>query len=225
MNRNVSRHHNCFPRARVNSNRWLILLTFFLIAVLTTFRVSAEEVTPEGNLKPEQILERLQQGGLVVYIRHAATDRSHEDQHPVDLNNCETQRNLSELGRQQSKDIGAAFQRLSIPVSNVLSSPFCRCKDTASIAFGKVETNPNLYFAVALAKKDRAAQTVKLRELLTSIPDKGNRIIVSHTGNLREATGLWPKPEGVAIVLEPLGNDDYQLLGKIAPDAWNTLNP
>lgn len=224
MNRHVTSQRNSSSNVRLKSHQWIILVGFLLVVCLVATGARAGQAAQTGDLAPKQIVERLQKGGLVVYIRHAATDSSHKDQHPVDLENCDTQRNVSDLGRQQAKDIGAAFKRFSIPVSKVISSPFCRCKDTASIAFGEIELNSNLYFAVALPKKDRDAQTVKLREMLPSIPDKGNRVIVSHTGNLREATGIWPKPEGVAYVLEPLGNDMYKALGKIDPDVWNTLN-
>ncbi|NIR25787.1 histidine phosphatase family protein, partial [candidate division KSB1 bacterium] len=177
----------------------------------------------EKLLPPQEIINRLQQGGLVVYLRHAATDRSQEDQHPVDLKQCATQRNLSTAGKKQSKNIGAAFKRLAIPVSEVFASPFCRCKDTAQLAFGDYRIDHNLYFAVALEKQQRDQQTKVLKDLLSDTPDSGNRVIVSHTGNLREATGLWPKPEGVAYIFEPNEIPTPHLVGIIKPDEWNNL--
>lgn len=201
---------------------FLLSIFIFISMLMVTYspNINAEDI-PE--IKKELLIKRLQQGGMVVYIRHAATDRSQEDQHPVDLEKCETQRNLSELGRKQSDEIGRAFKRLTIPISEVLTSPFCRCKETAELAFNKYVINENLYFAVALNKEKREAQTKVLQRMISEVPESGNRIIVSHTGNLREATGLWPKPEGVAYIFEPKGNREYKKLGFIVPDEWNNL--
>lgn len=198
----------------------------FVTAFILFFAVTPLGYSATSNdtaMDSKQIVKHLQQGGLVVYFRHAATDRTQEDRHPVDLRNCDTQRNLSDQGRFQAEEIGAAFKRLAIPVSEVLSSPFCRCRDTAKFAFGKHTVNENLYFAVALNKEQRAAQTTVLQMLIADKPKSGNRIIVSHTGNLREATGLWPKPEGAAYIFEPRGNGQYRMLGLIKPDEWIQL--
>ena len=213
---------NYFYRSRSPIGARYLLATLFLLVstILSSPALAGDEV----SLTSGQIVERLQRGGLVVYFRHAHTDRSHEDQHPVDTKRCETQRNLSELGRKQAAEIGAAFKRLAIPVANVFSSPFCRCKDTAEIAFGNFEINDKLYFAVALTREERAAQTKVLQSMIVDIPASGNRIIVSHTGNLREATGLWPKPEGAAYVFEPQNNGRYRVLGLIAPEEWSELS-
>lgn len=196
--------------------QWLFI---FLITIAAHTGLAAE-ATQDSSLPKEDLLKRLQQGGLIIYFRHFATDRSQEDQHPVNLTNCATQRNLSEEGRSQSAAIGTVFKRHSIPVSEVISSPFCRCKESAEIAFGKYGIDTNLYFAVALEKDQREQQTSVLLKLLTSKPDSGNRIVVSHTANLREATGLWPKPEGVAYVFQPTNNNKHHLLGIIKPDQW-----
>lgn len=196
----------------------IIVLSLSLLSVTPYCRGSDE---PE--LPPEEIIAKLQQGGLVVYFRHAATNHSEEDQHPVDLDRCETQRNLTQRGRNQSIEIGKAFKRLAIPVSKVLTSPFCRCRETARLAFGESTTDPNLYFSVDLTKPQRDAQAQGLRSMISLIPNSGNRIIVAHTGNLREATHLWPKPEGVAYVFQPLGDGNYRVLGSIPPDRWKDL--
>ena len=63
-------------------------------------------------------------GGLVVYLRHATTDRSKEDDVVVELDDCSTQRNLSEQGRDQSRTIGRAFRALEIPIgANMVAQP------------------------------------------------------------------------------------------------------
>lgn len=203
-------------------SHFLLGLGIFIALFLSTYTANLR-ASDTAKLTTKQIINNLQQGGLVVYFRHATTDRSHEDQHPVDLERCETQRNLSEVGKNQANEIGKAFRRLAINASEVVSSPFCRCKDTATIAFGDAKLDSSLYFAVALNKQQRDAHTKVLKKMISDIPSSGNRVIVSHTSNLREATGLWPKPEGAAYVFKPQGNGQYQVLGMISPGAWKEL--
>ena len=164
---------------------------------------------------------RLKRGGMVLYFRHAATDQGQKDQRPIDLADCAKQRNLSEQGRQQSQAIGAAFRALGIPVGHVLSSPFCRTVETSKLAFGRFEKSDTLYFAIGASAADKAKSAAALRKMLSEPPPAGqNRVIVSHTANLKDAAGIWPKPEGVAIVFEPRGNDGFRALARIAPDDW-----
>jgi DNA-binding NarL/FixJ family response regulator len=78
------------------------------------------------------LIDALKQGGLVLYFRHAETDHSSDDQHPVDLADCSTQRNLSEQGRNQAKGIADAIARLGIQIDEVLS--FGNITDALSLA-------------------------------------------------------------------------------------------
>jgi phosphohistidine phosphatase SixA len=201
-----------------------IVVTALLLAGSVCASVWAEDA-PDGLLSPNELIDALQQGGLVVYFRHAQTDHGTDDQHPVDLSDCSTQRNLSEQGRSQATSVAEAIGRLGIEIGEVVSSPFCRCRDTAQLAFGRYRVDDHLYFAVVVEKEQRAKQAAWLRNMLSIPPREGtNRVIVSHTANLREATGIWPKPEGVAWVIRPQGNGQYEALGKIEPSFWPTAN-
>ena len=91
-----------------------------------------------------ELVAALQRGGNVVYFRHADTGPASPEPPTVDLTRCETQRNLNDNGRAQAQEIGRQFRRLRIPVGAVLSSQFCRCKDTAQLAFGRFEVVPTL---------------------------------------------------------------------------------
>lgn len=201
----------------------VVLLAILLVA--PAYSPFAASDSPEELLSADELIDALKQGGLVLYFRHAETDHSSDDQHPVDLADCSTQRNLSEQGRNQAKGIADAIARLGIQIDEVLSSPFCRCRDTAQLAFGRYRADDNLYFTVLVDKEQRAKQSEWLRQTLTTPPKPGtNKVIVSHTGNLREATGIWPKPEGVAWVILPKGNGRYEALGKIEPSFWPEAN-
>lgn len=170
------------------------------------------------------LVARLRNGGMVLYFRHAATDVKQSDQRPIDLNDCAKQRNLSAKGRDQSKAVGEAFRTLGIPVGDVLSSPFCRTLDTAKLAFGRAEKHDSLHFAIGISPQEKTKAEGALRRMLSDPPAKGtNRIVVSHTANLKDATGIWPKPEGVAIVFEPQSDGKFRAFARIEPDDWEAI--
>jgi phosphohistidine phosphatase SixA len=175
---------------------------------------------PDWRQVPD-LAARLKRGGMVVYFRHAATDREQKDQRPVDIADCAKQRNLSEKGRRQSQAIGEAFRAMAIRVGPVVTSPFCRTVDTARLAFGNVEKSDMLFFAIGATAADKAKAAAWLRRMLSDPPPTGeNRIIVSHTANLKDAAGIWPKPEGVAIVFEPRGNGAFRPVARVEADHW-----
>ncbi|MEJ2351237.1 MAG: hypothetical protein P8Y03_15740 [Anaerolineales bacterium] len=102
--------------------------------------------TPEPTqpLTGAALVEALQQGGYVIYFRNAASDLSQTDSDTQNLGNCEKQRNLIDRGRREAGIIGEAFQALDIPIGRVLSSGYCRSRQTAQIAFGKTEITADL---------------------------------------------------------------------------------
>ena len=87
----------------------------------------------------EPLWTLLKGGGQVVLLRHASTPPAMGDPPGFRLDDCATQRNLSAIGREESRRIGAAFTTRGIPVDRVLSSPWCRCLETARLAFGAAE--------------------------------------------------------------------------------------
>lgn len=205
---------------------WLALL-FISPGKAADAPAKAEE--PKGAEVPgwrdvPDLVARLRRGGLVVYFRHATTDRSQKDQQPIDLSDCAKQRNLSNEGRRQSQAIGEAFRTLGIPVGPVLSSPFCRAIETSRLAFGRVEKSDGLYYALAVSAAEKSRAEGALRKMLSEPPPVGeNRVVVSHTANLKDASGIWPKPEGAAIVFEPRGGNGFQAIARISPDEWSQI--
>ncbi|MBV1921379.1 MAG: histidine phosphatase family protein [Pseudomonadales bacterium] len=98
-------------------------------------------------LSPPELITALQSGGHIIYMRHSQTDHKQKDQGATSLEHCDKQRNLSVAGRELAQGIGDTIKRLNIPIANVLSSPYCRCKDTAKLAFGDFRIEPNLQFS------------------------------------------------------------------------------
>ena len=87
----------------------------------------------------EKILNSLREGKKLIFIRHAIAP-GNGDPNNFDINDCSTQRNLNKNGIAQSKKIGLFFTNNKIKIDKVLSSEWCRCKDTAKNAFKNYET-------------------------------------------------------------------------------------
>lgn len=196
------------------------LTTLLLILPVATKAFGAGKVTPKLT-DENKIINELQQGGYVIYLRHHATNKNEEDKDKKNLKKCNHQRNLSEEGRQGSKEIGQAFKKLSIKVSKVISSPYCRCIDTGKLAFGDVIVNNDLHFSIGVDQKERKRRSASLNKLLNTPPEAGlNTVIISHTANLKEAVGIWPKPEGVMHIFKPRASQSFTYIGKLEPETW-----
>ena len=87
----------------------------------------------------DKILESLEEGGKIIFIRHAYAPGGGDPEN-FKINDCSTQRNLNDEGVTQSKFIGEFFKTKKIKIDKVLSSEWCRCKDTAKFAFNDFET-------------------------------------------------------------------------------------
>ena len=164
----------------------------------------------------EAVWNVLRTGGHVVVMRHASTDRGIGDPPGFRLDDCRTQRNLSPAGREEARRLGEAFKARHIPVGQIRSSRWCRCLETAQLAFGSAEPwAPLDSFFDDRSHADKRTQAV--RELIADAPSAGNTILVTHQVNITALTGLSPAP-GELIVLTPLGNGDFRIAGRLRPD-------
>lgn len=189
------------------------------LSVPVPFSVADELPTADASL-----LAQLAGGGFVIYFRHAATDVEGPSEELIDLARCETQRSLSSQGKAEAVQIGEAFRKLDIPIASVIASPFCRTKETAKLAFGSFEVSDDLYFAIDVSAEERARLGSALRDMLSTPPVAGsNTVIVAHTANLREAAGIWPKPEGVAYIFRPLSGGRFEPVAKMLPEDWTRV--
>lgn len=194
--------------------RRLVLAT----AIVALSGVGATSVAAQPGGKA--MLEALKTGGYVIYLRHDQTDVSRSDTDPIDLNDCAKQRPLSDAGRAHARTIGLAFKAADIPIDRVFASPVCRAAETAALAFPDVRrTTPRaLVYTLVLPKEDLGGAADELRKMLATPPPAGaNTVLVGHTTNLKEATGLWPKHEGGALIFRPDGHGAFVLAGAIDP--------
>jgi virginiamycin B lyase len=167
----------------------------------------------------------LRGGGLVLLIRHANTDQSKQDEVPVDLTDCSTQRNLSEQGRADARAIGRGIRRLKIDVGLVLTSAFCRTRETARIAFSVPAKVSRALLNTVNAPHDATwrAQVRAFRRFLGTKPAPGTvTALVTHGVLTTEGTGLTLE-EGETLVFRPRGKSRFKLLGRIMPGEWAAL--
>lgn len=158
----------------------------------------------------------LKGGGQVVMIRHATAPGAY-DPPGMRLDDCATQRNLDEHGREEARRIGAAFRGRAIAVDKVLSSRWCRCMETARLAFGRVEHWESIDGARPGTELE-ARRTAQVRRVVGQPFTGGNVVLVTHGFNIRALTGLSAL-SGEMIVLTPRGNDAFDIAGRVAPSA------
>lgn len=183
----------------------------------------ASAPSADEQLGPVRLVQALQEGGLVVYVRHAATDRSQEDTQTSDLTRCEGQRNLTDAGRAQARLIGRSFRTLKIPVGDVRSSEYCRTRETAELAFGEAELERELTGFPNEGDPGFAARVQATRDLLGDPPATGeNTVLVAHVKNIEAAAAISIE-EGELAVFEPLGDGEFKHLGDIPASAWPQL--
>lgn len=138
-----------------------------------------------------QLLAVWRQSGGVLLIRHAATESGIGDPPGFVLGQCRTQRNLSEAGQQASRALGAWLQAQNFKPDAVRSSQWCRCQDTARLAFGAYEDWPALNSTFA-GQGDPAAQQQALRERLQALPAGRTEVWVTHQVIMTGLTGAYP---------------------------------
>ena len=146
-----------------------------LLSIFTILFLSISEVNANKN-----IIKNLKEGGNIIFIRHALAPGSGDPEN-FDLNDCNTQRNLSNQGIKQSERLGLFFLKNQIPIDVVLSSEWCRCKDTAKYAFENYKTFSalNSFFSYKF-QKNKNTQMRDLREYLKSWRSDKNLILVTH---------------------------------------------
>ena len=145
--------------------------------------------------------QSLQEGGLVILMRHALAPGIGDPPGFV-LSQCGTQRNLSARGRAQAQAIGRAFREREVPISVVYSSRWCRALETAELmALGSVEATPWLdsFFR---GRGDQVAITQAARQRIEGWPGPGNMLLITHQVNITALTGGGVS-SGEMVVVRP----------------------
>ena len=155
-------------------------LNFFLIIFITL----TTSIKADSN---KNLMKQLKDGEKLLFIRHAYAPGS-GDPNNFNLNDCSTQRNLSNEGRKQAKYIGKFFKKNKIKIDKILSSEWCRCKETASIAFNFFETKKflNSFYSSKFAK-NKKKQMIELKKYIDDWKSDKNLVLVTHYVVISEA--------------------------------------
>ena len=150
------------------------------------------------------LIDELQKGGKLIFIRHAYAPGG-GDPDNFDINDCTTQRNLSDSGRVQSQKIGNFFKKNKISIGKVYSSEWCRCKETASIAFKEYETINflNSFFNAKFAK-NRKKQIIDFDKFVKTWNKDQNLVFVTHYVVISEIFNYAPSSGEIVISDESL---------------------
>lgn len=171
-------------------------------------------------------LKQLQDGGFVLYLRHGKTDNTRGDRVPgVDLNDCTTQRPLTEEGRQMAIRVGEAIRKARIPLGEIRVSPLCRAKESAAAAFPKQPgmIDNKLMYTANLTDAEKAPIIANTRQMLsTPVIAGSNRLLLAHAPNLMDLIGYFPK-EGTLVIFLPKNNGNFEYIASIPPALWADL--
>jgi len=190
------------------------------LALLAPAALAQSATTPA--LGGAALLAALRGGGHVLYFRHADTDHSQNDQRMTSVEDCATQRNLSERGREHARALGQAIHALGIPIGTVLASPLCRTVETAMLAFGAAQKAPAVREGGPLPPGS-PGRFPALRVLLsTPVPAGTNTVVVGHAYPYYTLVGGQYLSEGEADVLRPRGAD-FEVRARVGLAQWRAL--
>ena len=171
-----------------------------------------------GVIASEALWAKLDAGGQVVLIRHAVTTPGVGDPAGMRLDDCATQRNLTDEGRRHARRTGEAFRERRIVVERLLSSPWCRCLETARLAFGSEGEKSDSLSNLFGRPENQSRQVAELQTLVGRWRGKGNLVLVSHGSTIVALTGVSPAPaEMVVVTPQPAG--PFTVAGRLLVDA------
>ena len=168
----------------------------FIKFLLIIFITINSPIKADSN---QNLINELQKGGKLIFIRHAYAPGG-GDPNNFDINDCNTQRNLSDAGREQANKIGSFFKVNNILIDKIYSSEWCRCKETALIAFNKFENKSflNSFFSSKFAE-NKDPQMKKLKEFINKWDGKNNVIFVTHYVVISEILN-YPSSSGEIVI-------------------------
>ena len=158
----------------------------------------------------QDLISELKKGGKIIFIRHAYAPGG-GDPDNFDINDCSTQRNLNYNGKLQAKNIGNFFKLNKIPIQKVISSEWCRCKETAFLGFNNFETKNflNSFYSLKFSK-NRNKQMKELKKYIEEWQNEGNLVLMTHYVVISEFLGYAASSGEIVI-----SNKGFKKIGSI----------
>jgi phosphohistidine phosphatase SixA len=186
-------------------------LASFLLAILLLAGTHAARADEAG-------FAVIATGGHVVLLRHGKTPGGAGDPAGFRLDDCATQRNLTDEGREQARALGRVLRARSAKIDRVLSSAWCRCRETAALLdvgeVGDLAALDNLYGRW----EARDEQTRALREVVRSWKGPGTLLLVTHGANVLPLVRIQPgEAEGIVVRPIPESVEGFEVVGRISP--------
>ena len=180
--------------------KYIYISIFFILNLFISNNVIADQ----------SVIKELQKGGKIVFIRHSLAP-GNGDPDNIDLKKCDTQRNLNKEGIEQAKKIGKLFRENNIQVDQVLSSEWCRCKDTAKFAFQEFQTFKGLNsFYQEKFYKYKDDQIKNLKKFILEWDGEKNLVFVTHFVVISEIFNI-----GVSSGEMIVSDKNYKIFGNI----------
>jgi phosphohistidine phosphatase SixA len=199
---------SCLATGRLRAAMWRIL-TGLILGLSTLVGMQASAMADEAAA-----WAALRQGGRVALMRHADAPGGAGDPPGFRLDDCTTQRNLSARGREDAKAVGERLRTERVAVTKLLSSPWCRCVDTARLLnIGPVEIAPTFSNAFVLADR-RPALTAGARAVVGAWTGPGTLLVVTHGANIQALAGV-NADSGEIVVVEPRPDASPRAVGRI----------
>lgn len=192
-----------------------------LAALTASLAVPLARAQPAGATPADEPFWRLaREGGCIMLMRHGLTVSGVGDPPGFRLDTCSTQRNLSDAGREASRRLGERFQAQRVPLAAVFSSAWCRCTDTARLAFDphypahQVWPALNSFFQ---GQGDRNDQTQAVIRRVATLRAPDNWMLVTHQVNITALTGSFVSMGEVLITrFDPAQPDRLPVLARLA---------
>ena len=180
--------------------KYINVILLFLLSIFYSNYSQADDL----------VISQLQRGGKIVFIRHSLAP-GNGDPDNIDLKKCDTQRNLNQEGIEQSKKIGILFSDNNIQIDKVLSSEWCRCKETAKIAFKNFSTNNflNSFYSSKFAK-NKNKQVKALKEYIKKFKSDKNLVLVTHYVLISEILNYGPSSGEIVV-----SNKNLNIIGSL----------
>ena len=179
----------------------------FLRLFIIIFISLTSSIKADSN---KNLINQLEKGEKLIFIRHAYAP-GNGDPNNFNLYDCSTQRNLSNKGRKQDKNLGEFFIKNKIQIDKVISSEWCRCKETALIAFKNFSTNSFLnsfYSSRYLKNKDK--QISELNKYIKNFKSEKNLILVTHYVVISEVLNYSPSSGEIVV-----SDKNFNIIGSI----------